>query len=147
MLQKIKINFKLLCYQGGHTSEMFKLLKELKLSKYSPRHYIIAETDKMSVDKTVEFESDLNEYKIHLIKRSRYVGQSYITSIFTTLVAILLSISLIYKIKPKVLLVNGPGTCIPLCMVSFILGVSSGKKIFLIYLISIINIAEVIYST
>ena len=103
---------------------MFKLLKEFNLDKYTPRHYIIAETDKMSVDKTIEFEGGSRAHVIHLIKRSRNVGQSYFTSIFTTIAAIFLSISLIYKIKPTVLLVNGPGNCIHLCMVAFVLGVS-----------------------
>ena len=103
---------------------MFKLLKEFNLEKYKLRHYIIAETDKMSLEKTREFEGESTDHEIHLIKRSRHVGQSYFTSIFTTLAAIFLSISLIYKIKPRVLLVNGPGTCIPLCVVAFVLCVS-----------------------
>jgi beta-1,4-N-acetylglucosaminyltransferase len=110
---------------------MFKLLKAFNLDKYTPRHYIIAETDKMSIEKTNEFERGSQAHQIHLIKRSRNVGQSYFTSIFTTLAAIFLSISLIYKIKPKVLLTVGPGTCIPLCMVAFILGVSKFKIDFI----------------
>jgi beta-1,4-N-acetylglucosaminyltransferase len=102
---------------------MFKLIKKLNLNKYKPRHYIIAETDKMSVEKTLDLEADPNEFEINLIKRSRHVGQNYLTSIFTTIIAIFLSFSLIYKIKPRLLLVNGPGTCVPLCFVAFLLGV------------------------
>lgn len=42
---------------GGHTTEMISLLKEMN-DAYSPRIYIIAETDQMSQQK-VRFFSDL----------------------------------------------------------------------------------------
>jgi len=81
------------------------------------------------------------------IYRSREVGQSYITSIWTTLIAMGHALWLMIKIRPEVvlcqndlvllsyfsllqfelimyaiiqILCNGPGTCIPLCAIAFI---------------------------
>ena len=54
------------------------------------------------------------------IYRSREVGQSYITSIWTTLIAMVHALWLMIKIRPEVILCNGPGTCIPLCSIAFI---------------------------
>ena len=44
---------------GGHTSEMIRLLKGLDLSRYQPRTYLIASSDKMSLDKAKSFEMAL----------------------------------------------------------------------------------------
>lgn len=103
---------------------MIKLIKGTKYGPNDTRHYIIAETDKMSVKKVEEIEGESKNFEIHLIKRSRNVGQSYFTSIFTTLLAIFYSFPLMLKIKPDLLLVNGPGTCIPIAFVTFLLSVS-----------------------
>ena len=93
---------------------------------------------------------------VHTIPRSREVGQSYLTSVMTTLIAMLASAQLVYRLRPDLVristscataqlslvmqsvlseqlhvqpktdclvpqvLVNGPGTCIPLCAAAFI---------------------------
>ncbi|KAF8391125.1 hypothetical protein HHK36_023426 [Tetracentron sinense] len=54
------------------------------------------------------------------IYRSREVGQSYLTSVATTLIAMVHALWLMIKIRPQVILCNGPGTCIPLCVVAFL---------------------------
>ncbi|XP_035981371.1 calponin-3 isoform X3 [Fundulus heteroclitus] len=41
---------------GGHTTEIMRLMESLSAA-YTPRHYVIADTDKMSEDKIVAFES------------------------------------------------------------------------------------------
>lgn len=108
---------------GGHTGEMIKLLSGMDLEVYRPIEFIIAQSDKMSSQK-IELLRDKGkkfDYRINLIKRSRSVGQSYFTSIFSTILAIFNSIPLIYGIKPQLLLVNGPGTCIPCCIITFVL--------------------------
>lgn len=43
--------------EGGHTTEMMRLLGSLS-SYYQPRIYIVAETDKMSVEKITSFEKE-----------------------------------------------------------------------------------------
>lgn len=105
---------------------MIKLLSGVDLKKFTPREYIVADSDKMSIQKIKDFESKLNDksfYTINTLSRSRKVGQSYITSVLTTLIAIIYSIPLIYKIQPELLLVNGPGTCIPCCFIASLLKV------------------------
>ncbi len=79
----------------------------------------------MSLEKIKIFEKRSNDevakdYRINRIYRSRNVGQSYLTSVFTTLIAILNAIPLVFKLKPKLLLVNGPGTCVPICLILYI---------------------------
>ena len=78
----------------------------------------------MSFQKVKIFEKrssdEINlDYRINTIYRSRNVGQSYFTSILTTIIAILNAIPLVFKIKPKLLLVNGPGTCVPICLIIY----------------------------
>ena len=47
------------------------------------------------------------------IPRSREVGQSYASAIMSTARASISSISVILRERPDVILVNGPGTCLP----------------------------------
>jgi beta-1,4-N-acetylglucosaminyltransferase len=105
---------------------MLKLLSACDSDNYKPRHLIIAENDSMSIQKSKGLVNDEHS-KIHLVKRSRTVGQNYFLSIFTTLLAIFHSVPLVYKIKPELLLVNGPGTCLPICLITFIFSVIKCK--------------------
>lgn len=53
------------------------------------------------------------EVKWAVIPRSREVGQSWASSLGTTLVACLHCVWLVGRGPPDLLLVNGPGTCVP----------------------------------
>ncbi len=118
---------------------MIKLLSGTDLTKFTPREYIVAHSDKMSIQKIKDFESSVsnnktnkkqsNKFNINLLARSRSVGQSYITSILTTLIAILFAIPLMFKLKPSLLLVNGPGTCIPVCLILRLMYFSESLKL------------------
>lgn len=57
----------------------------------------------------------------HTIPRSREVGQSYITSVFTTLRALRTCWRIVLAEKPDLVLANGPGTCIPICAAALLL--------------------------
>ncbi|XP_045497287.1 UDP-N-acetylglucosamine transferase subunit ALG14 homolog [Colias croceus] len=106
---------------GGHTTEMLSLVARMKLYLYTPRLYVMADSDERSEVKVREIESQYTDYKIAKIPRSRNVNQSYISSVFTTIYATLSAIPIVYKFKPDLIFCNGPGTCIPLCMVAFIM--------------------------
>ncbi|CAF1413560.1 unnamed protein product [Adineta ricciae] len=109
---------------GGHTTEMFRLLSGTDPNVYKPRHYMIASTDKMSAKKMNEFERNtLEDMDVTFINRSRHVGQSYISSVFTTLWAFFTVIPFVYRIRPKLILINGPGTCIPIVIASLLLSI------------------------
>ncbi|KAK9121204.1 hypothetical protein Syun_018821 [Stephania yunnanensis] len=114
---------------GGHTAEMLNLVAVLQKDKFTPRIYIAASTDNMSLQKASALEASLVDERddetmskkalFMQIYRSREVGQSYLTSIGTTLIAIIHALWLMIKIRPQVILCNGPGTCVPLCLIAF----------------------------
>lgn len=108
---------------GGHTTELIRIVQNLEPTKYEPRLYIVAENDFSSEVKIHKAEkSEINKtYVICKIPRSRNVNQSYFSSVFSTLHATLYTVPVVYNFKPNIILCNGPGTCIPVCVVAFIL--------------------------
>ncbi|KAM4872610.1 LOW QUALITY PROTEIN: UDP-N-acetylglucosamine transferase subunit ALG14 [Thomomys bottae] len=133
---------------GGHTMEILRLVGSLS-SAYSPRHYIIADTDKMSASKINSFELDRAErdppttytkYHIHRIPRSREVQQSWLSSVLTTVQATWFSFPLLLRVKPDLVLCNGPGTCVPICVCALLLGVFGIKKVIIVYIESICRV-------
>ncbi|XP_058777482.1 uncharacterized protein LOC131651796 isoform X2 [Vicia villosa] len=134
---------------GGHTAEMLNLLAVLQKDRFNPRFYIAAATDNMSLQKAMLLENSLasesgtdvaNTAKFMKIYRSREVGQSYITSVWTTLIAIVHALWLMIKIRPEVILCNGPGTCIPLCAIAFIFKVLGIRWSSIFYVESIARV-------
>jgi len=85
---------------GGHTTEMLDLIKNLNPNYYGPIVLVVANTDTTSLQRVQAYPYDLpiqnkanllddvnskrNEQQVYRIPRSREVGQSYISSIFTT---------------------------------------------------------------
>ncbi|XP_047641207.1 UDP-N-acetylglucosamine transferase subunit ALG14 homolog isoform X3 [Phacochoerus africanus] len=97
---------------GGHTTEILRLLETLS-DAYSPRHYVIADTDDMSAHKINSFElsradrnpsTTLPEYHIHRVPRSREVQQSWPSSALSTLYSLWFSFPLTHRVKPDLLL-------------------------------------------
>jgi len=102
---------------GGHTMEMLELVKNLDVERYCPVHVVVAETDKTSLPKLKSSNKELTDVAtIHYIRRSREVGQSFKSSVFTTLRASVDAVRLVFSIKPNLILCNGPGTCVPICV-------------------------------
>ncbi|XP_069795177.1 UDP-N-acetylglucosamine transferase subunit ALG14 isoform X3 [Narcine bancroftii] len=152
---------------GGHTTEILRLVGSLSAS-YTPRHYVIADTDRMSEDKICAFETARSKehsepqipstcsykgtwvftgwqqscvtYTIHRVPRSREVRQSWTSSVVSTLHALLYSIPLVFRLKPDMVLCNGPGTCIPLCISALLLGITGMKKVLIVYIESICRV-------
>lgn len=124
-----KIKTLIILGSGGHTAEMMAILRKLNKEIYSPRSYVLAESDHTSMAKVVEIEAEkynvqteqVPEYNMLKIPRSRNVGQSYVSSVWTTLWSILKCIPLVYRTKPNLILCNGPGTCVPICLIAFLL--------------------------
>ncbi|CAJ1932117.1 unnamed protein product [Sphenostylis stenocarpa] len=134
---------------GGHTAEMLNLLAVLQKERFNPRFYIAAATDNMSLQKAQLLESALaaenasrvtDTAQFMKIYRSREVGQSYITSVWTTLIAMVHALWLMIKIRPEVILCNGPGTCIPLCAIAFIFKVLGIRWSSIFYVESIARV-------
>ncbi|CAN1186042.1 UDP-N-acetylglucosamine transferase subunit ALG14 homolog [Linum perenne] len=135
---------------GGHTAEMIDLVSGMRKDRFTPRFYIAAATDNMSLQKARVLEDSLadeNQNKkvppqFMQIYRSREVGQSYITSIGTTLIAIAHALWLMLRTRPEVVLCNGPGTCIPLCMIAFLFKVMGIRWSSIFYVESIARVKK-----
>ncbi|GAB2301127.1 hypothetical protein Dimus_035160 [Dionaea muscipula] len=131
---------------GGHTAEMLNLLSVLQKDIFLPRYYVAAATDNMSLQKARMFENSSSDEtvveaaKFMQIYRSREVGQSYMTSVGTTLIAIAHAFWLISKMRPQVILCNGPGTCIPLCGIAFLFKVVGFRWSSIFYVESIARV-------
>ena len=105
---------------GGHTTEMLQMIQHLNPKVYEPLIYVIASTDDTSERRVNAFGGRLPS-ETYFIPRSREVGQSYITSIASTLYAMIFSVWLVVKIRPALLLCNGPGTCLPVAIATLAL--------------------------
>ncbi|XP_048458325.1 UDP-N-acetylglucosamine transferase subunit ALG14 homolog isoform X1 [Rhincodon typus] len=92
---------------GGHTTEILRLMDSLSAS-YAPRHYVIANTDRMSEEKVRILEASRTkgntdpQHTIHWIPRSREVCQSWTSSVISTVYSLLYSIPLVFQLKPDV---------------------------------------------
>lgn len=116
------VTFMVVLGSGGHTAEMLTLLDVLLVDQRSEHkiHFVVAKTDTHSREKALGW---LLTKKIpaefHFIMRSREVGQHWCSSVLTS-VASLISSMYLMRICPDILLVNGPGTCVPIVMQTFI---------------------------
>ncbi|XP_050428610.1 UDP-N-acetylglucosamine transferase subunit ALG14 homolog [Adelges cooleyi] len=105
---------------GGHTSEMLRLMKHLNKQKFTPRLYVLADTDTTSQVR-LEKEENGTDWTTAVIPRSRHVNQSYSSSVVSTLYSIVMTIPVVISFKPDLILCNGPGTCVPVCLVGFVM--------------------------
>lgn len=110
---------------GGHTTEILRVVK----SWPGPVCGVCADSDFHSKDK---FQSSFVG-PVYIIPRSRHVGQSYFTSIFTTLYSFIPAFWIVFKTGPNIIITNGPGTAVPLCYSAYIyklLTLSNTKIVF-----------------
>ncbi|XP_014789651.1 UDP-N-acetylglucosamine transferase subunit ALG14 homolog isoform X1 [Octopus bimaculoides] len=131
---------------GGHTMEMIRLLSGLT-EKYYPRHYVVANSDKFSNTKIEEFEQRRSlcaggdkAYKVYHIPRSREVGQSYFSSIFSTIYSCFCCFPLVRRIHPDLILCNGPGICVPIVFVGLILKYLFLMDVTIVYVESVCRV-------
>ncbi|KAH3762982.1 UDP-N-acetylglucosamine transferase subunit ALG14 [Pelomyxa schiedti] len=127
---------------GGHTMEMLQEIAAIDKVKFAPRHYVIATGDVISTTKANKFEGEDGGSVIHHIPRSRRVGQSYFTSIFTTIYSFLFSFYLVMRIRPNLVLCNGPGTCLPIVISAWILRVFLWHSTSVVYIESICRVTS-----
>lgn len=111
---------------GGHTTEMLRIVKVLD-DEFTPICFIVADTDKHSAKMTHEMIK--RPFNIKIIPRAREVKQSWTSTIFSTMKAFFAAIPIIYDVRPDLILVNGPGTAIPLIIASFILQLTTNHDV------------------
>lgn len=120
------------CVPGGHTTEMLRLMGSLS-AVYSPRLYVLAETDGMSEEKICAFERCRKQedsqvepertcmcvclsvcatnrvvcqFFIHRIPRSREVNESWSSSVLSSLNALSCSVPLVFRLQPDMVSVS-----------------------------------------
>ncbi|KJH50336.1 oligosaccharide biosynthesis protein Alg14 like protein [Dictyocaulus viviparus] len=83
----------------------------------------------------VEFESrrESGRYDIYFIPRSREVGQSFLMALPMTIYSFLFSIIIVWKTRPDLLLVNGPGSCIPVVFAAALFDMIRLRDTIIIY--------------
>lgn len=125
---------------GGHTSEILKIVSHMNRQRYSPRIYVMASSDVWSENRIKDVERDCEDYKIVKIPRSRSVHQSYITSVATTLYSIIYCLPVVFYYRPDLVLCNGPGTCIPICLSAFFMRAMYFSNSVIIFIESICRV-------
>ncbi|KAJ3806363.1 glycosyltransferase family 1 protein [Lentinula aff. lateritia] len=153
-LKKIAKNRTLAVFlgSGGHTSEMLALVSSLDFDRYFPRIYIISEDDTLSERKAAALEAtkaasshstskNSGVYTFLVIPRARKVHQSLLTTPFTALLSVIKSFYhvALASIHQKgqfadVLVLNGPGTCLTLCLAVYLnkfFGLASPKMVYI----------------
>lgn len=90
---------------GGHSTEMERLLVNLH-RKYNQRIYIITKGDNLSLRRIYDMEESRKsrgrDYHVVTIRRARQVGQSYITSIWTSLLCLYDCFKVVYATRPHI---------------------------------------------
>ena len=108
---------------GGHTAEMLRLIADFDFDRYTLT-LVTAATDTTSRAKA---ERELPREALATarwaeIPRAREVGQSFVTSVPSTLHALWACVRLIWTAAPELVLVNGPGTCVPVAVLARLSG-------------------------
>ena len=124
-LLKSKKTIMIILGSGGHTSEILLMIKKLNFSKFSSCYFVISHNDKNSENKAKELipKDKYKNTKFIFLKiyRARNVGQSFISSILTTLYASIQSFFILIKYRPNMVVTNGPGVSFPIIFVGYIL--------------------------
>ncbi|KAI5598820.1 hypothetical protein BDE02_02G157300 [Populus trichocarpa] len=98
-------------FMWGHAAEMINVLTVLQKDMFLPRIYVAAATDNMSLQKARVLEDNMVDRAwgkgvsvqfMQIYRRSREVGQSYLTSVGTTLLAMSHALWLMIRIRSQV---------------------------------------------
>lgn len=133
---------------GGHTTELLQLVSALPTQRYTRRIYLVSSGDRFSLEKAKELEKKLSsstsnsdsqhppDAKVIQIPRARNVHQSFLTTPLTLAKSIAFCVDHVSlrpllrrvrgedRILADVILMNGPGTCVPIVAAVYLLRVS-----------------------
>jgi beta-1,4-N-acetylglucosaminyltransferase len=118
---------------GGHTAEMLSLLNGLDHRRYSPLTLVVAETDNHSQNRASSQLSERWKSKFVRIPRSREVGQGWLSTVLCTMYAIVRCTVSVARMDPELIICNGPGTCVPVCIAAYVirfLGLRHARIVF-----------------
>ncbi|GME67394.1 unnamed protein product [[Candida] boidinii] len=139
---------------GGHTGEMFRILENCNpsLIKTVDRIYVGSSGDNTSQLKMINFENSIdskNKSKYFKLTRARNIHESIPITILHTLQSFISTVRLLLvllntKAFPDILLLNGPGTSVPLAYTIFVfkvLGLTNCKIIYIESLARVENLS------
>jgi beta-1,4-N-acetylglucosaminyltransferase len=113
---------------GGHTGEMIMALRQIPKKDWAIKLplYVVSDTDKNSEGVARRFEMEHLGRKAHVAKipRAREVGQSYVTSVWSTLRAFASAVKLVFEESPDVIITNGPGVCVPIVAANLLVAIA-----------------------
>ncbi|KAI8842097.1 oligosaccharide biosynthesis protein Alg14-like protein, partial [Chytridium lagenaria] len=115
---------------GGHTSELLYYLRKLDYNIFSERIYVITSGDPLSQEKLIQYvpeNTHRGPHSVVYITRSRHVHQSFMHSIPQILQSFFDALGILLSRKPDLVVCNGPGTCVPLCLSGRILSMIGHK--------------------
>ncbi|KAM9898357.1 hypothetical protein OXX59_004564 [Metschnikowia pulcherrima] len=130
---------------GGHTGEMLRLLNKSNIGACS-RTWLASSGDTASLLKARDFEESTmtnSSSQIHYAElyRARKVGESVVSSILSTTKSIYSTAQKLRELPlPDVLLVNGPGTSVPVAYLLFMLKLIGVCKTRVVYIESLARV-------
>jgi len=128
---------------GGHTTEMLTVVKSMDRRMYSPRIYVMAKSDALSRKKVEEVEGARGDFVIEALYRIREVGQSWTsTFLHSAPIACLQSEAVVRRHAPALILCNGPGICVPVCLFGRLYKILFGLTCSLVYIESICRVKK-----
>ncbi|KAK9237556.1 oligosaccharide biosynthesis protein Alg14 like-domain-containing protein [Lipomyces kononenkoae] len=132
---------------GGHTTELLGIVAQLDFSLYPIRTYVSFSGDTLSTVRALRLEKEKSSSssssssssaprKVVTLElpRARNVGQSYFTSIFTSLVCGFEAVFAVFRVRPDIVVCNGPGSCVFICFAALLLRATRIKLTRLVYI-------------
>ena len=97
---------------GGHTTEMLLILNALNgVHGIDQITYIVASNDTTSMARITSLNTT-----VHFVVRIRNVGESVFWALVRFPIVLVQSVWIVWKVNPKLVLMNGPGICIPVML-------------------------------
>lgn len=140
-------NIMVLLGSGGHTGEMMRILTKIDLSNFN-RTWVSSSGDNSSILKCKLYEDNLTHSKYSaeyiVLHRARRVGESLVTSVINISRSFISTTKSLYSLPqfPSVLLLNGPGTSVPLAYMIFVMKFLGVCRTRIIYIESLARVKQ-----
>ncbi|KAK9465600.1 oligosaccharide biosynthesis protein Alg14 like-domain-containing protein [Lipomyces arxii] len=132
---------------GGHTTELLSIASDLDFSLYKSRTYLAFSGDSLSLVRALKQDqaqpslpSTSPSPTTLTIPRARSVGQPYWSSLFTSALCGVSALFVLLKQRPDVILCNGPGSSVLVCIASLVLRATRIKVSRIVYVESLARV-------
>jgi beta-1,4-N-acetylglucosaminyltransferase len=121
---------------GGHTAEMLSLIGKWPEDRFRFT-LVIGATDVGSEAKARAAWRDRDRVPMAFIPRAREVGEGWGSTAWSTMKAFLHCVDLVYRLRPEFVIVNGPGTCVPVVVAALLFEVLLFRRVAVVFVESI----------